>query len=87
LTSPCRPFGDLRRGSSRHTGLPTLGTVPDTKIEQRLREAGAVFIEAHDRATLAIREAANSGMPAEAISHTSGLSHETVAAFLRASAD
>jgi hypothetical protein len=67
--------------------LPTLGTVPDTEIEQRLREAGTVFIEAHDRAALAIREAADAGVPAEAISHISGLSHETVAAFLRASAD
>jgi hypothetical protein len=61
--------------------------VPDTEIEQRLGEAGAVFIEAHDRAARVIREAADAGMPAEAISQLSGLSLETVAIFLRASTD
>jgi hypothetical protein len=61
--------------------------VPDTEIEQRLREAGAVFIEAHERAALAIRGAADAGITAEAISHVSGLSRETVAIFLRASED
>jgi hypothetical protein len=60
--------------------------MPETEIERRLRDAGAVFIEAHDGAALVIREAADAGMPTEAISHVSGLSHETVATFLRASA-
>jgi hypothetical protein len=58
--------------------------MPDTEIERRLRETGGVFIEAHEQATRAIREAANAGMPAEAISHVSELSPETVRAFLRA---
>jgi len=58
--------------------------MPDTEIERRLREAGAAFIEAHERAARAIREAADAGMPDEAISHVSELSPETVRAFLRA---
>ena len=56
----------------------------DIEIERRLREAGAVFSEAHERAARAIREAADAGMPDEAISHVSELSPETVRAFLRA---
>jgi hypothetical protein len=56
-------------------------------LECRLREAGAVFIEAHDRAAFAIREASDAGMDAEAIARTSGLSPETVRIFLRARAD
>ena len=58
--------------------------MPDTEIERRLREAGAAFIEVHEQAARAIREAADAGMPAEAISHVSELSPETVRAFLRA---
>lgn len=61
--------------------------MPEAKVEQQLREAGAVFIEAHDRAALAIREAADAGMVAEEIAKVSGLSPETVAAFLRARLD
>jgi predicted transcriptional regulator len=61
--------------------------MPETEVEQQLREAGAVFIEAHDRAALAIREAADAGMVAEEIAKVSGLSPETVAAFLRAGPD
>ncbi len=56
----------------------------DTDIERRLREAGSEFIDSHRTAEAAIREAASVGMPAEAIAHVSGLSPETVAAFLRA---
>jgi predicted transcriptional regulator len=56
----------------------------NVELERRLREAGLVFIEAHDRAALAIREAADAGMNAEAIAQTSGLSPATVLAFLRA---
>jgi predicted transcriptional regulator len=59
----------------------------NVEIERRLREAGAVFIEAHDRAVLAIREASHAGMTAEAIAHTSGLSPATVRIFLRAGAE
>jgi hypothetical protein len=51
-------------------------------LKRRLREAGVVFIEAHDRATLAIREASDAGMNAEDIAQTSGLSPATVRAFL-----
>ena len=58
--------------------------MPDTEIERRLREAGGVFMEAHKRAARAIREAADAGMPDEAISPVSELSPETVRAFLRA---
>jgi hypothetical protein len=61
--------------------------MPETEVEQQLREAGAVFIEAHNRAALAIREAADAGMVAEGIAKVSGLSPETVAAFLRAGLD
>jgi hypothetical protein len=53
-------------------------------LERRLREAADVFIEAHDRAGLAIREASDAGMNAEAIAQTSGLSLATVRIFLRA---
>jgi hypothetical protein len=52
-------------------------------IERRLREAASEFIEAHRKAEVAIREAAMAGMPPEPIAHVSGLSPETVAAFLR----
>jgi predicted transcriptional regulator len=58
----------------------------NVELERRLTEAGAVFIEAHDRAALAIREASQAGMTAEAIAQTSGLSAETVRVFLRAEA-
>jgi hypothetical protein len=60
--------------------------MPDTEIERRLREAGAVFIEAHERAARVIREAADAGMRDEAISFASELSPETVRAFLRTGA-
>jgi hypothetical protein len=55
----------------------------DTDIERRLREAGGEFIEAHRSAEMAIRDATAAGMPPDAIAHVSGLSPETVAAFLR----
>jgi argininosuccinate lyase len=55
----------------------------ETDIDQRLHEAGAEFITAHDRAGVAIREALRAGMSAEAISDASGLSPETVRAFLQ----
>lgn len=54
----------------------------ETDIERRLREAGSEFIESHQRADVAIREAAKAGMSPEAISRVSGLSARTVAAFL-----
>jgi hypothetical protein len=61
--------------------------MPETdEIELRLREAGRGFIESHDRTAVVIREAADLGMPAEAIADVSGLSPQTVAAFLRAPA-
>jgi hypothetical protein len=56
----------------------------DTDVEQRLRDAGGEFIAAHDKAEAAIREAAGVGISAETISDASGLSPETVRAFLRA---
>jgi predicted transcriptional regulator len=56
----------------------------NAEIMRRLRETGAAFIEAHDRAALAIREASHAGMTVEGIAHTSGLSHATVDLFLRA---
>jgi hypothetical protein len=55
----------------------------ETDIEQRLLEAGGEFITAHDRAEVAIREALRVGMTAESISDASGLSPETVRAFLQ----
>lgn len=55
----------------------------DIDIERRLREAGGEFIEAHRKTEVAIREAATAGMLPEPIAHVSGLSPETVAAFLR----
>jgi len=55
----------------------------DTDIERRLREAGSEFIEAHRKTEAAISEAARAGMSPEPIAHVSGLSAETVAAFLR----
>lgn len=58
-----------------------------TEIERRLRDAGGEFIESHRKAAAAIHEAARVGMPREAIAEVSGLSPETVAAFLRAAAD
>lgn len=61
--------------------------MPETDIERRLREAGRGFIESHDKTAIVIREAAGLGMPAEAIADVSGLSLQTVAAFLRAGAD
>ncbi len=60
-------------------------TEPD--LQQRLRKLGREFIESHDRAGEAIREAARAGMAPDAISHLSGLSPETVAAFLQANRD
>lgn len=59
----------------------------NVELEHRLREAGVVFIDAHDRAALAIREASDAGMDAETIAHKSGLSPATVSAFLRAGAE
>ncbi len=56
----------------------------ETDVERRLREAGSEFIESHRRAETAISEAVDAGMPPEAIGRVSGLSPETVAAFLRA---
>jgi hypothetical protein len=56
----------------------------DTGIEQRLHEAGGEFITAHHKAETAIREAVRVGMSAATISDASGLSHETVRAFLQA---
>jgi len=58
--------------------------MPDADIERRLREAGGRFIEAHDDAEAAIREAADAGFEPDAISRVSGLSAATVSAFLRA---
>lgn len=58
--------------------------MPESEIERRLRVAGASFIESHEAAAEAIREARSAGMSAEDISGVSGLSAETVAAFLRA---
>jgi hypothetical protein len=55
----------------------------DIDIERRLREAGREFIEVHRKAEVAISEAATAGMPPEPIARISGLSAETVAAFLR----
>lgn len=55
----------------------------NSNIEQELRKVGAEFIEAHEQAAVVIREAASAGMSAEVISQTSGLSLETVRAFLR----
>jgi hypothetical protein len=52
----------------------------DTEIERGLREAGGEFIESHDEAGAAIREAVGAGMSAETISDLSGLSPETVSA-------
>jgi hypothetical protein len=52
-------------------------------IEQQLRESGAEFVKSHDRTEAAIRIAAESGMSDEAIVRVSGLSPETIAAFLR----
>ncbi len=61
--------------------------MPETDIERRLREAGRGFVESHDKAAVVIREAADLGIPVEAIADVSGLSPQTVAAFLRAGAD
>jgi hypothetical protein len=55
----------------------------NANIERQLREVGAEFIEAHEEAAVVIRQAASAGMSAEAISQASGLSLETVCAFLR----
>lgn len=57
----------------------------ESELEQRLAQAGSAFIAAHERAALAIRQAADEGMAGEAIARVSGLSPETVALFLRAS--
>ena len=59
----------------------------DADVERRLREAGREFIEAHDRTSVVIREAAELGMPPDAISQASELSPRTVSAFLQASRD
>jgi hypothetical protein len=56
----------------------------DTDIERRLRDAGAKFIAAHDETQIAVRQAASVGMPVETIAQVSGLSLQTVQAFLRA---
>ncbi len=57
----------------------------DTDIEHRLREVGGEFIKAHGKAEAVIREAVGVGMSADMISNASGLSPDTVGAFLRAS--
>jgi hypothetical protein len=59
----------------------------ESEIERRLRDAGAEFIESHRTTAGAIRDAADAGMSAGAISLVSGLSPETVSAFLRSSED
>ncbi len=56
----------------------------DDELEQRLRATGAAFIEAHEKAADAIGDACEAGLSPEAICELSGLSAETVAAFLRA---
>jgi len=56
-------------------------------VERRLCEAGVAFIRAHDDAASAIRQAVRAGMTPEAVSRVSGLSAETVAAFLRTGRD
>lgn len=56
----------------------------DTDIQHRLRDAGGEFIRAHAKAEAAIREAVEAGISAEMISDASGLSPETVRAFVRA---
>lgn len=58
--------------------------MPSTEIERSLREAGADFIESHERAAAAIHAAAASGMSPEEIARASGLALETVQAFLHA---
>jgi DNA-binding NarL/FixJ family response regulator len=55
----------------------------DDQIEYRLRAAAPEFIESHQRTEAAIREAVSAGMTGEVIADVSGLSPETVAAFLR----
>jgi hypothetical protein len=57
--------------------------VAASEIDRRLREAGSKFITSHDEAEAAIREAVRNEMAPETISRVSGLSPETVAAFLR----
>lgn len=61
--------------------------MPESDVERRLRETGAEFIDAHEKAAEAIRQARDAGMPAQEITQVSGLSRETVAAFLRASGE
>jgi hypothetical protein len=56
-------------------------------LDKRLLEAGVVFIEAHDRAALVIREASDAGMSAQTIAQTSGLSLATVRIFLQTGAE
>jgi predicted transcriptional regulator len=56
----------------------------DADVERRLREVGREFIEVHERAAVAIAEAAEAGMAPDAISRVSGLSSQTVSAFLQA---
>jgi hypothetical protein len=55
----------------------------ESDVERRLREMGGAFIEVHDDTANVIREAANSGMTPAEICSVSGLSRESVAAFLR----
>lgn len=55
----------------------------DPRIERRLREAGGEFIESHRRAEEAIDAAVQAGMSHAAIGQVSGLSRETVDAFVR----
>ena len=55
----------------------------ETDIERRLREAGSEFIASHGRADAAIREAIGAGMTPDAIARVSGLSGETIDAFVR----
>jgi DNA-binding NarL/FixJ family response regulator len=51
--------------------------------ENELRDAAAEFIESHRRTEAAISKAASAGMTGEVIARVSGLSPETVDAFLR----
>jgi len=57
--------------------------VPVSDVERHLRDAGGELIESHRKAEAAIGAAARAGMSPEAIGEVSGLSAETVAAFLR----
>jgi translation initiation factor 2B subunit (eIF-2B alpha/beta/delta family) len=59
----------------------------DAATEQRLRAAGEDFTRAHENAAEVMVEARSAGFTAEAIVLLSGLSRETVAAFLRSAGE